>query len=82
MSMAHTLELRSPFLNLEIVSFALSLPIEMRTDKRILKETFKGLIPEGIITRKKHPLKNEKIVTSPEVYRQEAIDHFISILSS
>ena len=82
MSMAHTLELRSPFLNLEIVSFALSLPIEMRTDKRILKETFKGLIPEGIITRKKHPLKNEKIVTSPEVYRQEAIDHFLSILSS
>lgn len=77
MSMAHTLELRNPFLNLEIVSFALSLPKHLRTDKKILKETFRGLIPEGIIDRKKHPLKNEKIVTSPETYRQEAIDYFL-----
>ena len=80
MSMAHTLELRNPFLNLEIVSFALNLPIELRTDKKILKETFKDLIPEGIINRIKHPLKNSKIVKSPELYRQEAIDHFLSIL--
>ena len=77
MSMAHTLELRNPFLNLEIISFALSLPKELRTDKKILKETFRGLIPDGIIDRKKHPLKNEKIATSPDKYRQEAIDIFL-----
>jgi len=80
MSMAHTLELRNPFLNLEIVSFALNLPKHLRTDKKILKETFRGLIPEGIIERKKHPLKNEKIVTSPETYRQEAIDSFLQFI--
>jgi len=79
MSMAHTLELRNPFLNLQIVSFALSLPLGMRTDKKVLKETFRGLIPDEILTRKKHPLKNEKIVINPENYRQEAIDHFLSI---
>jgi asparagine synthase (glutamine-hydrolysing) len=76
MSMAHTLELRNPFLNLEIVSFALGLKKEWRTDKKILKETFRGLIPDAIIDRKKHPLKNEKIVKTPDEYRQEALDRF------
>lgn len=80
MSMSHTLELRNPFLNLEIVSFALSLPKHLRTDKKILKETFRGLIPDEIIDRKKHPLKNEKIVTTPETYRQEAIDYFLKFI--
>jgi hypothetical protein len=37
MSMAHTLELRSPFLNLDIVRFALHLPLQWRKDKQILK---------------------------------------------
>jgi len=49
------------------------------TDKKVLKETFRGLIPDEILTRKKYPLKNEKIVINPENYRQEAIDHFLSI---
>ena len=78
MSMAHTLELRNPFLNLEIVSFALNLPKKYRTDKQILKDTFRGLIPDLIIDRKKHPLKNEKIVKTPDLYRQEAIDSFLN----
>lgn len=82
MSMAHTLELRNPFLNLEIVSFALSLPKELRTDKKVLKDTFRGLIPDAIIDRKKHPLKNDKIVTDPATYRQEAIDHFLNVSRS
>jgi len=76
MSMAHTLELRNPFLNLELIQFAKQLPLEMRKHKMILKKAFKGLIPDSILDRKKHPLKNEKIVTDPMQYRIDAIDYY------
>jgi asparagine synthase (glutamine-hydrolysing) len=76
MSMAHTLELRNPFLNLDLVQLALELPLEYRKHKTILKKAFKGLIPDSVIERKKHPLKNEKIVKDPMEYRKEAIDRF------
>lgn len=76
MSMAHTLELRNPFLNLDLVKLAIWLPLEYRKNKSILKRAFKGLVPDSIIERKKHPLKNEKIVKDPMEYRIEAIEHF------
>jgi asparagine synthase (glutamine-hydrolysing) len=76
MSMAHTLELRNPFLNLDLVRLALWLPFEYRKNKSILKSAFKGLVPDSVIERKKHPLKNDKIVKSPEEYRIEAINYF------
>jgi asparagine synthase (glutamine-hydrolysing) len=76
MSMAHTLELRNPFLNLDLVQLALELPFELRKHKTILKKAFKGLVPDSVIERKKHPLKNEKIVKDPMQYRTEAIDYF------
>ena len=74
--MAHTLELRNPFLNLDLVQLALELPFELRKHKTVLKKAFKGLIPDSVIERKKHPLKNEKIVKDPMQYRTEAIDYF------
>ena len=78
MSMAHTLELRSPFLNLEIVRFALNIPKEWRTEKKILKDTFRSLIPDSIVDRKKIPLKNPQIREDKIAYRQKAIDLFTS----
>lgn len=77
MSMAHTLELRNPFLNLEIVRFALHLPKEWRTDKKILKDTFEPLIPEEIIHRDKAPLKNPGIKQDKIAYRYKAVDLFL-----
>jgi asparagine synthase (glutamine-hydrolysing) len=77
MSMAHTLELRSPFLHLDIVRFALHLPLEWRKDKKILKDTFAPLLPSEIIDRKKVPLKNPKIKEDKVAYRQKAIDLFL-----
>ena len=77
MSMAHTLELRSPFLNHDIVKFALSLPLEERKHKKILKDTFRGLIPDSIIERKKHALKNPLIVKNKEEYRKQVVDLFL-----
>jgi asparagine synthase (glutamine-hydrolysing) len=77
MSMAHTLELRNPFLNLEIVNFALHLPLEWRKDKKILKDTFGPLLPDEIVNRKKAPLKNPGIKEDKLAYRYKAIDLFL-----
>ena len=77
MSMAHTLELRSPFLNLDIVRFALHLPLEWRTDKKILKDTFGPMLPDSIINRKKEALKNPEIKEDKLKYRQKAVDLFL-----
>lgn len=77
MSMAHTLELRNPFLNLEIVRFALHLPAEWRKDKKILKDTFAPILPEEIINRKKAPLKNPGIKEDKIAYRYKAVDLFL-----
>ena len=77
MSMAHTLVLRNPFLNLELIQLAMWLPFEYRKNKTILKKTFKGLVPDSVIERKKHPLKNDKIVKDPNDYRVEAINYFV-----
>jgi asparagine synthase (glutamine-hydrolysing) len=78
MSMAHTLELRNPFLNLEIVRFAMHLPIEWRKDKKILKDTFSPLLPDEIVNRPKIPLKNPGIKRDKISYRYSAIDLFLS----
>lgn len=77
MSMAHTLELRNPFLNLEIVRFALHLPLEWRKNKKILKDTFGPMLPDSIINRKKEALKNPQIKKDKLAYRFEAIDLFL-----
>jgi len=58
MSMAHGLEVRSPFLDQEVVSLAMQMPIEMKLrslqTKYILRKTFQGDVPPAIIRRKKH----------------------------
>jgi asparagine synthase (glutamine-hydrolysing) len=77
MSMAHTLELRSPFLNLEIVRFALNIPLDWRKDKKILKDTFGPLLPEEIVNRDKAPLKNPGIKEDKIAYRYKAINLFL-----
>jgi asparagine synthase (glutamine-hydrolysing) len=80
MSMAHTLELRSPFLHLDLVRFALHLPLEWRKDKKILKDTFGPMLPESIINRKKEALKNPEIKEDKLAYRQKAVDLFLSTI--
>jgi asparagine synthase (glutamine-hydrolysing) len=77
MSMSHTLELRNPFLHLDIVRFALHLPLEWRTNKKILKDTFSPLLPDEIVNRKKEALKNPQIKEDKLAYRQKAINIFL-----
>ena len=77
LSMAHTLELRNPFLHLDLVRFALHLPKEWRTDKKILRDTFGPLLPSEIVDRPKEALKNPKIKEDKLKYRQRAVDLFL-----
>jgi asparagine synthase (glutamine-hydrolysing) len=58
MSMAHSLEVRSPFMDHELVEFVARLPIELKlngfTTKYLLKRTMKNILPDNIIQRRKH----------------------------
>lgn len=57
MSMLHGLEVRPPFLDHEVVDFVMQLPAEFKIQpgnrKRILKDTFRDLLPAEIFTRRK-----------------------------
>jgi len=48
MSMAHTLEVRVPFLDNDLVDFCLTLPNEFKENKLILKEAFKDVLHPDI----------------------------------
>ena len=56
-SMAHSLEVRSPFLDHQVVEFAAALPASLKlrglTQKYLLKQVMKGVLPEPILRRKK-----------------------------
>jgi asparagine synthase (glutamine-hydrolysing) len=62
MTMAHSLELRVPFLDHNLVEFAAALPEHMKmrantsgafTTKHILREALQGTVPDEILYRKK-----------------------------
>jgi asparagine synthase (glutamine-hydrolysing) len=59
--MANSLELRLPFLDYRVIDFAMSLPpawkIKVLNEKHILKEAFRDLIPDSIVSRPKHPYR-------------------------
>ena len=58
MSMANSLEVRTPFLDHNLVEYVFSLPTNFKIDalnkKKILKDTFKAGLPENLFNRKKH----------------------------
>jgi len=57
MSMAHSLEVRPPFLDHRIVEFAATLPASLKIrgsrQKFLLKELMKGKLPPSVLSRKK-----------------------------
>ena len=57
MSMANGLEIRVPFLDHRVVEFLVSLPDDCKINgnnrKRILRDTFRGLLPRRILNRSK-----------------------------
>jgi asparagine synthase (glutamine-hydrolysing) len=65
MSMAFTMELRSPFLSRNVIGAALSLPWSMRQNKNGLKVAFYDIVHPEILNRKKHPLKSQQVLNNP-----------------
>lgn len=71
MTMAHSLELRVPFLDKEVFNLAKQIPDHMKiangTTKYVLREAVKGLVPDSVLYRRKlgfpvpirHWLRNE-----------------------
>jgi asparagine synthase (glutamine-hydrolysing) len=57
MSMANSLEVRNPLLDYTVVNFAFSIPsafkLNKKGQKQILKDTFKHLLPEELLNRRK-----------------------------
>jgi asparagine synthase (glutamine-hydrolysing) len=60
MSMAHSLEVRPPFLDHRIVEFAARLPLDLKirggNTKVILRKLIRGKVPNGILNRNKEGL--------------------------
>jgi len=58
MSMANSLEVRSPFLDYKVVDFAFSLPEQYKINgamkKRVVQDAFRDMLPEEIYNRPKH----------------------------
>jgi asparagine synthase (glutamine-hydrolysing) len=59
MTMAHSVEGRFPFLDHRVIEFCCKLPVNMRmdtlTEKYILKESMKNMLPDRIVKRTKQP---------------------------
>jgi asparagine synthase (glutamine-hydrolysing) len=60
-AMAHSLEIRIPFLDFRVIDFAFKLPPRWRMfgldEKYILKKSFEGFVPESIKLRAKQPYR-------------------------
>lgn len=60
-AMAHSIEIRMPFLDKRLIEFAGRIPSTRKVlglnEKFILKKALKGIVPESVRTRTKHPYR-------------------------
>jgi asparagine synthase (glutamine-hydrolysing) len=60
-AMAHSVEMRHPFLDYRVVDFAFRLPAKWKVrglnEKFLLRHAFRGMLPEAIARRGKHPYR-------------------------
>lgn len=89
MTMAHSLELRVPFLDKEVFNIASKLTLEEKvgfgTTKYALRQAFKGIVPDSVTTRKKlgfpvpirHWLKDELYDWAVNLINESETDQYI-----
>ncbi len=89
MTMAHSLELRVPFLDKEVFKVAREIPVSKKitngTTKHILREAASGIVPDHVLNRKKlgfpvpirHWLKNELYEWAKNLIHESATDHLL-----
>lgn len=90
MTMAHSLELRVPFLDKKVFEVAAKIAPEMKTTnkttKYILRKAAKGIVPDHVLNRKKlgfpvpirHWLKNEMHDWAKNIIKESATDHLFN----
>lgn len=90
MTMAHSLELRVPFLDKEVFRVASKLTLDDKigngTTKYALRQAFKGIIPESVTTRRKlgfpvpirHWLKDELYNWAENIIKDSQTDQYIN----
>lgn len=90
MTMAHSLELRVPFLDKVVFDTASKIPTSLKTangtTKYILRKAAEGIVPEHVLNRKKlgfpvpirHWLKNEMNEWAKTIIRESSTEHLIN----
>ncbi|MCJ8009516.1 asparagine synthase (glutamine-hydrolyzing) [Lederbergia wuyishanensis] len=90
MTMAHSLELRVPFLDKEVFNVASNIPTSLKTaegtTKYILRKAAEGIVPDHVLNRKKlgfpvpirHWLKNEMHDWVKNIIKESDTDHLIN----
>ncbi|PGY09894.1 asparagine synthase (glutamine-hydrolyzing) [Bacillus sp. AFS031507] len=90
MTMAHSLELRVPFLDKAVFEVASKIPTSLKTvhgtTKYILRKAAEGVVPAHVLDRKKlgfpvpirHWLKNEMNEWAKKIIRESNTDHLIN----
>ncbi|MFJ5758395.1 asparagine synthase (glutamine-hydrolyzing) [Neobacillus sp. NPDC093182] len=90
MTMAHSLELRVPFLDKAVFETASKIPTSLKTangtTKYILRKAAEGIVPEHVLNRKKlgfpvpirHWLKNEMNEWAKTIIRESNTDHLLN----
>lgn len=89
-TMAHALELRTPFLDKEVFKVAQQIPASLRlangTTKYILRKSVEGIVPDNVLFRKKlgfpvpirHWLKDEMYEWALEIIKDSQTDHLLN----
>lgn len=89
-TMAHSLELRVPFLDKEVFRVASKIPTSLKTangtTKYVLRKAAEGIVPDHVLDRKKlgfpvpirHWLKNEMNEWAKKIIRESNTDHLIN----
>lgn len=82
MSMAHSLEVRAPFLDHELVEFSLRLPANLRigsTPKDLLKKVANNYLPQEIVHRQKKGFSSPFIEWLYEEYNTQILDTILEV---
>jgi asparagine synthase (glutamine-hydrolysing) len=80
-AMAHSVEIRLPFLDFRVIDFMARMPSKWKimgmNEKHILKKSFEGILPKEIIFRPKHPyrapIKQSLLNDKTAEYTKEAL---------
>ncbi|NMB19120.1 MAG: asparagine synthase (glutamine-hydrolyzing) [Erysipelothrix sp.] len=90
MTMANSIELRTPFLDKEVFRVASEIPVDFKinngTTKYILREAVQGIVPDHILNRRKlgfpvpmrHWLKDELNSWAKQLIHESETDHLIN----